>query len=235
MTPLIHPFKRRYRVSLQKMMGMALFMLILGVNTHDSTHVAEAQLTAPSKPSVMMVGDSILASNTPIQTDLETLSGNTFRNYAKIGAGLQDGWVMSIPEQYERYRGDVVPTTILMDGGGNDVNGVRSDCERFNDRCQATIDRLVSILDTLFQTMRKDGIKNIMYLGFYYVGRLHDTIDYGIEKIQTVCRPKDGCYVVDLRNLTVQVGWDGMHPVEHSYHDIARKIWEAKEQHDIPM
>lgn len=183
----------------------------------------------------IIIGDSILASNTPIQKDLETLSGHSIQNYAKIGAGVQKGWVISIPEQYASYRGTDVPTTVLMDGGGNDVNGFRYDCEAFNDRCREGIDRVVHLLDDLFQTMKRDGVKHILYVGFYYVGRLKNAVDYGIQQVQKVCRPGTGCYVVDLRNITVQVGWDGMHPITDSYHDIAQEIWKAKHHYDIPL
>lgn len=198
-------------------------------------YIAFAGCDVTQSTTSMIVGDSILASNTPIQKDLETWSGHPLRNYAKIGAGVQKGWVISIPEQYETYRGTIVPTTVLMDGGGNDVNGVRYDCGAYNDRCRSTIDNVLQLLHNLFQRMKADGVKHIIYLGFYYVGGLNKAVDYGVEGVRKICQPSSGCYVVDLRNLTVQVGWDGMHPVTTSYHDIAQEIWKTKQHYDIPL
>lgn len=187
-----------------------------------------------SYSTTKMFGDSILASNTPIQTDLERYGQIVIDNYARIGAGLQPGWVISIPEQYQQNKYPI-PSTIIVDGGGNDVNGFKYDCEAFNDNCRNSIDRLVVILKDLFETMRKDGVENIIYIGFYYLGRLNNSIDYATDKIQQVCKPTDHCYHIDLRNITVHTGWDGVHPVTSSYHDIATEIWKRKVHYNIPL
>jgi hypothetical protein len=65
-----------------------------------------------------MFGDSILASSTPIQKDLENHIHKSLKNYATIGSSLQDGWVISIPEQYNKNKLPILKT-IIMDGGGN--------------------------------------------------------------------------------------------------------------------
>ena len=74
--------------------------------------------------SQKMFGDSILASSTPIQKDLENHIHKSLKNYATIGSSLQDGWVISIPEQYNKNKLPI-PKTIIMDGGGNDVFSIR--------------------------------------------------------------------------------------------------------------
>jgi len=182
--------------------------------------------------SMKIFGDSILVSDSPIQKDLETWSGVQMQNYATVGAGLQPGWVISIPEEYERNR-DPVPETILMDGGGNDINSARSECTSFSKSCQETVDKLVNIADDLITRMRNDGVQNIIYNGFYYIPEFRQVIDYGTEEIKKVCRIEKRCFFVDLRNITIERGWDGMHPVTQGYHDIAKEIWKTKLQHNI--
>lgn len=182
----------------------------------------------------MMIGDSILASNTPVQDMLQTFSETVFFNTATIGSSIQDGWKISIPSQYMQYRTDDV-TTIIMDGGGNDVNSQRSECERFSSGCIEMIDRIVVILQNLFDTMRRDGVHSILYCGFYYIPGLERAVDYGTEEIKKVCIAEEGCYFTDLRNLTVSLGWDGMHPVENSFRDIAIELWKTKVAYNITM
>lgn len=177
-------------------------------------------------------GDSILASNTPIVGDLETWSGVRIRNHATIGAGYQPGWVESIPQEYERHR-DPIPSTVILDGGGNDINSIRNECLAFSMVCVDTIDRVIGIIKELMSKMRTDGVQSILYSGFYHIPGFDKTIDYAVLRLQEVCRPEDACYFVDLRNVTVHLGWDGMHPVTESYHDIAKRIWETATNYNI--
>lgn len=179
-------------------------------------------------------GDSILASNTPIQQDLEIWSGIKMENFATIGSGLQSGWVKSIPEQYYENN-QPVPDIILMDGGGNDINSVRSQCISFTESCQQTVNHLVDIVKNLMIQMRKDGVKKIIYTGFYYIPEFKQVIDYGVDTLQEVCHLKDSCYFVDLRNVSVKLGWDGMHPITESYHDISKEIWKIMKQENITI
>jgi hypothetical protein len=50
-----------------------------------------------------------------------------------------------------------MPTTVIMDGGGNDVISVRSDCEAFNDNCLRQVDEAVSIGKGLLEQLHKEG------------------------------------------------------------------------------
>lgn len=81
---------------------------------------------------VPMFGDSLLADNTPVKAHLAALAPNvTLENFARIGAGMRDGWEEAILATYRahRRRPPLPPaTTIILDGGGNDVNSVRQDC-----------------------------------------------------------------------------------------------------------
>lgn len=182
---------------------------------------------------VKFFGDSILASNTPIYGDLKSLAPSArIQNFAKIGAGMRDGWVESIPSIYAQNN-EPVPTTIILDGGGNDVNSVRQDCMKMTPACNSTIDAVVDLVQGLMQRMREDGVGDIVYVGFFYIKGFEAAVDYGNEKLISVCRPQISCHFVDLRATRVEVGWDGMHPVESSYRDISHKIWETIVHHNI--
>lgn len=180
-----------------------------------------------------MYGDSILAANTPIQTDLEKLAPNaTIQNFAKIGAGMRDGWVESIPSIYAQNK-DPVPTTVVFDGGPNDVNAVRQDCLEMTPKCIETIDAVVGLIHELIKNMQQDGVVDILYVGFFYIQGFEAAVDYGNHKVASICHPSQHCYFVDLRPIPITVGWDGMHPVESSYHDISREIWKTATKYNV--
>lgn len=46
---------------------------------------------------------------------------------------------------------------VIMDGGGNDVISVRSDCEAFNGNCVRQIDEAVAIGKDLLKTLHDAG------------------------------------------------------------------------------
>jgi hypothetical protein len=178
-------------------------------------------------------GDSILADNTPISTDLQKFAPSVrIQNFAKIGAGMKDGWIESIPSIYAG-NSKPVPSTVLLDGGGNDVNSVRQDCMEMTQACTETIDTVVDLVQDLMQRMNEDGVGDIVYVGFFYIKGFEAADDYGNDHVKSVCRSQKRCHFVDLRSTNVEVGWDGMHPVESSYHDISRKIWGTIVQYNI--
>ena len=147
---------------------------------------------------------------------------------------MREGWVESIPSIYTQNR-EPVPSVVILDGGGNDVNAVRQDCRDMTPKCTETIDKVASMIADLVADMHADGVRHVMYVGFFYLEGFEQAVDYGNALVAARCRPSDGCYFVDLRNLTVEVGWDGMHPVESSYHDIAKTIWKTKLRYDVPF
>lgn len=201
-------------------------------------------LALPAQALVQIFGDSLLADNTPVQAHLAALAPNaTLENFARIGAGMRDGWVEAIPAIYEanRRRPPLPPaTTIVLDGGGNDVNSVRQDCvggpgESLTQACADTLDAVAALVHGLVRQMREDGTKHVLYMGFFYLKGFEAAVDYGNERVLDFCQPSNHCFFVDLRNVTVSVGWDGMHPTPESYHDIAQAIWDTKLRYDVPF
>lgn len=118
---------------------------------------ASASASASAPTLVHIFGDSILADNTPIQVDLQKYApAAQFENFAKIGAGMRDGWAESIPSIYNIHK-TPVPDVVILDGGGNDVNSVRQKCLAFSQTCKDTIDDVVTKVENLLGQMRDDG------------------------------------------------------------------------------
>ncbi len=53
---------------------------------------------------------------------LQEWAGHSIENIAIVGSSLHEGWTKSIPQEYAELDKTVMPTTIIMDGGGNDVS-----------------------------------------------------------------------------------------------------------------
>jgi len=53
---------------------------------------------------------------------LQEWAGHDIENIAIVGSSLHEGWTKSIPQEYAELDKTVMPTTIIMDGGGNDVS-----------------------------------------------------------------------------------------------------------------
>ncbi|TFJ84043.1 hypothetical protein NSK_005138 [Nannochloropsis salina CCMP1776] len=195
--------------------------------------------------STVLVGDSIMAGRDgvwgigAINKYLNQFSGQKLDNYALIGSSLHDGWVKSVPQVYGDMRkktAPAVPTTVVLNGGGNDVITVRDDCWAFNDKCRKQIDEAMDIAEKLLLCMHDDGVEHVIYLGFYYAFNMTEAVDYGMEGIKRVCEgaPID-CHVADARNLSIPTGWDGIHPLDEGYKRLSTRIWEVKEANNIPI
>lgn len=173
---------------------------------------------------VLMIGDSLLASNTPIENLLSNSLNVTFSNKALIGAGVGDGWILNIPMQYTLNKNKEF-TNVIMDGGGNDVLSNENECKEFTNKCKNKIDEITEKLEFLFETMNNDGIKNLIYLGFYYIKNLNKAIDYGSTQIIEICsRSQLNCYFCDARNLSFPLSYDGVHPSNNGYQKLAELI-----------
>ncbi len=198
---------------------------------------------APASGRTVMIGDSMFAGageegngGSKVQENLEQLSGKSIENYSIVGSSLHQGWTKDIPAEYAALDKTVIPTTIIMDGGGNDVFSKRSDCEAFNDACKTQIDEAVALGANLLADMHKDGVKHVLWMGFFYISGLAAAVDYGAEKVAEVCASAAvDCHVADLRDLNIPRGWDGIHPDDTGYKMLADRIWEVKVANNIPV
>lgn len=192
----------------------------------------------------VMIGNSMFAGvgeegngGSRVQEDLEDYAGHPIENKAIVGSSLHEGWTKSIPSQYADLDKSPVPTTILMDGGGNDVISKRQDCEAFNDHCRAQITEAVHIGADLLAQMHTDGVAHVIWMGFFYIPGLEQAVNFGTDVIRKICHEaKIDCHVADLRDLEIPRGWDGIHPTSpEGYQLLADRIWEVKLAHDLPL
>lgn len=129
-----------------------------------------------------------------------------------------------------------MPTTIIMDGGGNDVMSKRQDCEVWNDACQVQITEAVDIGARLLEEMHQDGVQHVVWMGFFYIDGLEKAVDYGTDLIAAACHDATiDCHVADLRDLTIPRGWDGIHPTTEGYKLLADRLWNTTRAHGIPL
>lgn len=189
--------------------------------------------TTASAAKVVIIGDSMF-SESPVKQFLEDWSSVGIDNYAVTGASLQEGWVKSIPEQYEEIKGMNL-STIIMDGGGNDVFSNLYECQQFSDKCKEVINNVANIAKSLITEMGNNNVSDVIYLGFFYVKGLNKAIDYGTQKLKHICEniTTTNCYFSDPRNITIPVGWDGVHPTREGYELLSNRIWDTILDNDV--
>lgn len=183
----------------------------------------------------VIIGDSMFAGGSTIPSLLIQWSGDKeIENYARVGASLIDGWVLSIPKQYELIPDKSNISTLIMDGGGNDVFSLRRDCAIFNQKCKDRIHESIGILDVFLENV---SAQNIIYLGFYYARGMNQAVDEGMEALSQVCREDDviPCFLVDPRNFSLPLGWDGVHPTNEGYQRLATAIWDTALLHNVEI
>lgn len=231
---------------------MRFFSLFtLGLATALAT--ATTAVTATATTRTVIIGDSMFWSGmpfwggqpSPLSKWLETWAGHSIENHALVGASLEDGWVKSIRAQYHDLNKQPNITTLIMDGGGNDVISHRNDCEQWNQACRDMVDRSMGIAASILDDAHKDGISDVIYLGFYYLKGLENAADYADTKMRTVCSDAPvECYFVDPRyNATTgtglktpdMLGGDGIHPTQEGYKVLAQLIWDTVVFHNITL
>lgn len=200
----------------------------------------------------VIIGDSMfksgfwsLSENSRLVNRLIQLSGHDIENHAKIGASLHAGWVESIQEQFQNIEEKYTVDTLIMDGGGNDVLSHRRDCEAFNDDCVVYINKSIVIAEEIFQEANREGIINLIYLGFYYLPGLEKAVDFADDLLHRYCTDsKIHCFFVDPRyNETSGTGLktpdllgnDRIHPNQEGYELLANMIWNISVLHNITI
>lgn len=186
--------------------------------------------------AVNIYGDSLLApSSSSIIYELSRTYNNTdFNNYALIGSKMTSGWVESIPEQFLQHH-IPIPKSVIMNGGGGDVFTMKKDCVILNNKCRANINHITVLIHDMFSLMKKKGVKNIIYLGYYHNGDLNKAVDYGSDKMMEFCNPIYHCYFVDLRNLSISTTIDNIYPDKHGYHMIIKAIQQTIQHYKINL
>lgn len=192
----------------------------------------------------VILGDSLFWSGmlwgggqpSPLSHHLEEWSGHPLENFAHVGAALEPGWIPSIPSQWDHVPHRETVTTLIMDGGGNDLMTHYDECRTvLSETCQARIHQCATLL-TSFWTQHVHI--PIVFLGFYYLPRvLHQVVDYATTQFALACKNQPLCVYVDPRDFITShhIGNDGIHPTDEGYQLLATLLWNASISHNLTL
>jgi len=222
------------------LMSMGILALVACGGAPDYVETAD-------RNDVVTVGDSIFDLSGDLQRFLEEKAGQTFRDYTISGSEIKGGSLArAINLQYadaNAFNGNI--DTIVMDGGGNDilipaslgdVYGCRTKWYRKNisSRCENLIDNVYVDTVNLLNTMDSDGVKNVIYLGYYELPRgnanLADALDYGDTRLAEACENSNAaCSFIDPRGAIPAnyVLDDDIHPTIEGSQVLADLIWPS--------
>ncbi len=198
--------------------------------------------TLIDNPKVVMLGDSIFALSGEIANELQRLSGEKYRAYYVSGAEFEGSYISDIPDQYdEAVAADSTIRTVIMDGGGNDVQiGASVYCSgsTVSTLCKSRLSSALSTADALFKEMRAKGVTNIVYLKYFYI---KDTSKqpaflYMAAEMEKIAL-KYNCIIVDPMAIfnahPEYIGDDDIHPTAEGSQVLANLIWDAMEANNI--
>ncbi|MDA8140145.1 MAG: SGNH/GDSL hydrolase family protein [Desulfobacteraceae bacterium] len=196
--------------------------------------VANCTPTTTTNNQVVMLGDSIFALSGEIANELRRLSGQTYRSYYVSGAEMEGGTVTPIPTQYTQARNaDRNIRTIIMDGCGNDIQiGASSQCTSgsVTTACKNALQPALTAADNLFKQMRADGVKNIVYMNYFYIMNANSkpAFNWMHDEMAKVVQKYNGLIVDPMPYMKDSyIGPDRIHPTTAGSQMLANLIWDA--------
>lgn len=207
-------------------------------NPNPVSGAGDAQTDA-SKPVIksnatLVIGDSILASsklmNQNMTRYLNELTGDTAQDVSAVGASAQPG-TASIFNQYQNAAKDRTYDLVVITGGANDLQG----CENYDrSHCPKTRKRIKRSLDKLIADMKQDGVKTIIYLGYYLPYTPQDadvTANIMMNELRNHFARRADVIFVDSRsvfaqNLTRYTSFDGRYPSAEGSLALARLVYD---------
>lgn len=189
-----------------------------------------------SSTTKMIIGDSIFAYTDDIHGYLEDDLDETIDTHARVGCQMNGGNLIcssyyAVPRQYARASKSGIET-VIMNGGGNDfLLGDGGDC-----LTQSCINEVLFAIEEtisgLVQDMRDDGINEILFLGYYYLGNEDDAINELSMEYKAANYPAMGVTFVDSRDAFLgnewrYIGSDGIHPTAAGSRALADLILNA--------
>jgi hypothetical protein len=194
---------------------------------------------------VITIGDSWmnLDNSIGIQQSLEKISKRDYRNFGVPGTKLLDE---VIPGQYTTAKMQGPVKTVIMTGGGNDVlQEILFDCldSSFDSAptCKNQIDRVAARLTTLWAEMAKDGVQDVLIVGYsnktapLALGSTAKSIAYTNMKIPPICDAVPAplrCTAMDTDMLvpSLTIGFDGIHPTAAGYDALGTVVWDLMQK-----
>jgi lysophospholipase L1-like esterase len=199
-----------------------------------------------TKPCVVMLGDSIFALSDEEGRVLFELAGDTYREYYISGAQMVGGPIKTIKEQYDDAKAEGPIRTVILDGGGNDILiGANAKCSvdygtELSAECVAVMDEVLAAAEEFFEISVADGVKNIVFQGYYYVRnqKLWQVTDVfqekGIRLVQELSAryPDVKIMYIDPRPHFDRTNQDylivdGIHPTDAASAKLANLLWNA--------
>jgi len=185
---------------------------------------------------VVILGDSIFAMTGEVALEFQRLSGREIISHAVTGATMED-----IRTQYQTHRHPEI-TTVLMNGGANDVLQNSFNCLRFNDKCRATLDTALVVMEEMLAEMPVDT--TVVWVGYYKPTGLargfRGALDYATPLMQEACNNASlRCLFVDpidaFADQSGLIQIDGLHPTEKGSRVLAALIWETFKEYKIKV
>ena len=225
-----------------------VILLVLAVSTACGL-ISVPWIRSATMNDVVNIGDSIFALSGKIHDNLTAKAGKSFRNYCVSGAYMSGTSLItsnSVVVQYATAKSDNSNIkTIIMDGGGNEVlipanffdpYGCKS--STLKSSCKAVIDDSYVNAVNLLNQMGRDGVKNIIWQGYYHVKSglfattsLNPAVDYGNTRLsQAVANATAASnyrVFIDPRPYIVNsdIIIDGVHPTDSGSQKLANLIW----------
>jgi hypothetical protein len=166
---------------------------------------------------IIMIGDSIF-DGSKIHYFLESFSNTTIENYSKSGAMITG--FPSIPFQYYQHSFPS-PQIIIMDGGANDILDLLP-----TEQVWHTLTLIQENLNQLFLITYQSNVQHIIYLCPYYISNMHGHIDTGIQLLESIVENSPiSISLVDVRNFTIPLKENDIHPNEAGDLILATQIW----------
>jgi hypothetical protein len=227
--------------------------------TDDDAGMPMPCTKGPTKGStVLLIGDSYVdISGKAFGKELQRLAqaagslapGDKYADRSVSGAQMVGDTLLAaaVPTQYSNEKNsDGHITTVVMDGGGNDILIGNTQCIQTsappeNQSCVTTINNAASTAKTLLEKMASEGVENVVY--FFYPNLPgggvifgnkdleKKTLDYAFPLVKEACDTAPlNCMFVDTRGLfpdTADQFQDGIHPTVPNINKIAGKVWQT--------
>lgn len=195
----------------------------------------------PADSPIVLLGDSIFAQSGEIKAELERLSGEEYRSYCVGGAEMENARSSNIPDQYdEAISTNRAIQTIILDGGGNDVQvGAGSACRSSNgvpEACKDALQAPLDAADQLFSAMRSDGVRNIIYMNYFYIqnDNKKPAFDWMHDQMEALAQKYNAIIVDPMPYMNPgYIGPDNMHPNDEGSQMLAGLIWNAMQENNI--
>jgi hypothetical protein len=173
---------------------------------------------------VVTIGDSWMNLYIAgIEQSLDKASGQMYRHYAVPGTLVLNE---QIPGQYESAKMENPDIkTVVMTGGGNDI--LTDSCA--DTACNSIVDNVSARLTTLMQEMGKDGVLDLVLIGYTYPDDMtkRESLDYSRMLSSKLCAEDSmpRCHYLDSTTLMLTLR-DGIHPDDAGYDLIGQTVWK---------